>query len=392
VKFLTPWYQRAEPALCPGMLNLPTRRITLSALAILALVPAGASAKPHAQASQVEDRTSAAAANEISKEAWAAGEKLYGEKVTADLALSAYWTPERMRAAQDVDSAEFLERAYKEYEVVDAERQRQAQLDEEKGIKPPEPGPELLVKPDLDGEKPAARSAAFNPNLGINHPTARTNGKVFFNLSGGSFSCSASVINSEGKDTVWTAGHCVNAGSGSGAWATNWTFVPAYDDDLANPRPHGTWSARQLWTKTAWKNNSDFAEDMGVAIMNTRNGNHIVSQFGGHGLRANFGKYVFENAMGYPAEAPFDGGNLMRCWGSSSPEWSFLFWSSDTIKIPCDMTRGSSGGPWLHGYDGNYGYLNGVNSRIDRIVGPTIMLSPYFDNSAVSLYNATRFL
>ena len=29
---------------------------------------------------------------------------------------------------------------------------------------------------------------------------------------------------------------------------------------------------------------------------------------------------------------------------------------------------------------------------IDRIVGPTIMLSPYFDDSAVSLYNTTRFL
>ena len=101
---------------------------------------------------------------------------------------------------------------------------------------------------------------------------------------------------------------------------------------------------------------------------------------------------VFENAFGYPSESPFDGGNLMRCWGTSSPEWSFLFWSSDTIKISCDMTRGSSGGPWLNGYDGNYGYLNGVNSRIDRIVGPTIMLSPYFDDSAVSLYNSTRFL
>ena len=34
------------------------------------------------------------------------------------------------------------------------------------------------------------------------------------------------------------------------------------------------------------------------------------------------------------------------------------------------MTRGSSGGGWLYGYNGNWGWLNGVNSRIDRIVGP----------------------
>ena len=55
---------------------------------------------------------------------------------------------------------------------------------------------------------------------------------------------------------------------------------------------------------------------MGVAIMNTRTGQHIVSQFGGHGLRANIGKNVFEiRLFGYPAESPFDGGNLMRCSG-----------------------------------------------------------------------------
>ena len=56
------------------------------------------------------------------------------------------------------------------------------------------------------------------------------------------------------------------------------------------------------------------------------------------------------------------------------------------------MTRGSSGGAWLNGWDGNWGYLNGINSRIDRITAPTIMLSPYFDDTAWSLYNATRYL
>ncbi|HWK26852.1 MAG TPA: hypothetical protein VNS09_09830 [Solirubrobacter sp.] len=377
-----------------GMLNtLPTRRAGLAALAILALLPSAAAAKkPTAKASQDADRTSVVAENEISKDAWAAGQKLYGDKVTADQALSAYWTPERMRKAEPVDGAPFLERAYKAYQALDAKRQEQAKADEAKGVKPPEPGPELLVKPDTSGAKAAAKAAAFNPNLPSSHATARTIGKVFFNLNGGSFSCSAAVVNSEGKDTVWTAGHCVADGQGNGAWATNWTFVPAYDDDLADPRPYGTWSAKQLWTKTAWRNGADFAEDMGVAIMNTRNGQHIVTQFGGHGLRANAGKSVFEYAFGYPGESPFDGGNLFRCSGTSTPEWSFLFWSSDTIQIKCDMTRGSSGGPWLNGYDGNYGYLNGVNSRIDRIVGPTIMLSPYFDGSAVSLYNSTRFL
>ena len=374
------------------------RRIGFTAAAVLActsaVVPAAASAKGTAHAAQAAPDTLGAKAA-LTADAWAAGREKYGADATADQALSAYWTPERMKAAVNVDSAPFLLDAYKRYEALDARRQQEAKANEDAGIKPPEQGPELLVKPQADGTLAktgtTARAAAFNPNLASNAPTARTMGKVFFNMGTGSFSCSATVVNSEGLDTVWTAGHCVEQGS-SGGWASNWTFVPAFDDDLANPRPFGTWSANQLWTKTAWANNSDFAEDMGVAIMNTHNGSHIVSAFGGQGLRANYGKSVFENAFGYPAESPFDGGNLFRCWGTSSPEWSFLFWSSDTIKIPCDMTRGSSGGAWLHGYDGNWGYLNGVNSRIDRIVAPTIMLSPYFDDSAVSLYNSTRWL
>jgi hypothetical protein len=159
--------------------------------------------------------------------------------------------------------------------------------------------------------------------------------------------------------------------------------VPAYDDDLANPAPFGVWTAVALYTMTAWINNSDFAEDMGVAIMNTNGGNHIVGLLGGQGLTAHQGFNLTENAFGYPAEAPFDGGNLYRCVGGTTQE------SAQTLRIPCDMTRGSSGGGWLLNWDGNWGYLNGVNSRIDQIVNPTWMASPYFDDSAVVLYDFT---
>ena len=373
------------------------RRLGVAAVAVLActsaLVPSAASAAPKARAAQ--DAGSVSTAPEVSSVALEAGRQKFGADVTPHQAVSAYWTPERMRSATPVDEAPFMAEAAKRFEGVEIARQKKAGVDAARGVRPKPQGPELSVPPATNGEvanaKPAASAAAFNPNLNYWQPTAYTNGKVFFNMNGGSFVCSAAIVNTEGKDTVWSAGHCIHGGSG-GQWATNWQFVPAYDDDLANPAPYGTWTAAQLWSRTAWTNNSDFTEDMGVAIMNTRLGWHIVDYFGGHGFRANQGKNVFENAMGYPAEWPFDGGNLMRCWGTSSPEWTVLWITSETIKIPCDLTRGSSGGPWLHGYDGNWGYLNGVNSRIDRIVGPTIMLSPYFDDTAVSLFNTTRWL
>jgi hypothetical protein len=56
------------------------------------------------------------------------------------------------------------------------------------------------------------------------------------------------------------------------------------------------------------------------------------------------------------------------------------------------MNRGASGGPWLYGYDGNLGYLNGVNSRANQLPNATRIITPYFDNSAADLYNTTRFL
>jgi V8-like Glu-specific endopeptidase len=376
---------------------LSARRVGLAAVAVLActsaLVPSAASAKPKARAAQ-DTSGSVSSTPTLSSAALAAGRAKYGADATPQQAVSAYWTPERMRAAKSIDEAPFVASAFQRFQITQAARQRAASVNAQRGVRPQAKGPALTVAPQTASEvasKPAAAASAYNPNFNYWQPTAYTNGKVFFNMNGGSYQCSAAIVNTEGKDTVWTAGHCVNAGSG-GQWATNWTFVPAYDDDLANPAPYGYWYASQLWSRNAWINSSDFAEDMGVAIMSPRNGWKIVAYFGGHGFRANIGKNVWENTFGYPAEGPFDGGNLNECWGTSSPEWSVLFWSSETLKVPCDMTRGESGGPWLNGYDGNWGYLNGINSRIDRIVGPTVTFSPYFDDTAVSLFNATRYL
>ena len=326
----------------------------------------------------------------LTPDAKAAGAAKHGPNATVEQALEAYWTPEAMRTAVPADKDPQLAaqgRAYLD----------KVKADQAKGKKPvtndgpvrSADGAGSVVFQEAEG---GPTEAAYNPNLPYYVPAAYTQGKVFYLKAGVRYVCSGTIINSEGKDTVWTAGHCVHGGRG-GTWHSNWTFVPAYDDDLANPRPYGTWSANHLWSKNAWIGSSDFSQDMGVAIMNMNFGYHIVDYFGGQGLTVNRGKSgVFEQAFGYAAESPFDGGNLLRCQGYTSPEWDALFVWSQTVKIPCDLTRGSSGGAWLYGFNGSWGQLNGVNSRIDRIVGPTIMLSPYFDDDAWSLFNSTRYL
>jgi V8-like Glu-specific endopeptidase len=349
--------------------------LALAAAPALALGTPATAAQPPAPAAASTGTVGGTAT--VSAEAWAAGRAAHGPDVTAAEAVAAYWTPERMRAAKPIEDSTRYADAARAFERRVQDRQADTR------------GTERSFPPAAGAlGAPAAVPAALNPNFASNHPTARTSGKVFFQMSGGTFQCSGTVINSEGQDTVWTAGHCVHGGAG-GAWATNWQFVPAFDDDLGNPRPFGTWTAIQLFSRTAWVNNSNFGEDMGVAIMGTLNGNHIVTQLGGQGLRVNQSRTTTENAFGYPAEAPFDGGNLMRCAGTTAPESPG---ATETLRMPCDMTRGSSGGGWLNGWDGNFGFLNGINSRIDRIVNPTIMLSPYFDDTALSLYNDTRNL
>lgn len=32
----------------------------------------------------------------------------------------------------------------------------------------------------------------------------------------------------------------------------------------------------------------------------------------------------------------------MRRWGNSSPEWTVFWVTSETIELPCDMTRGET--------------------------------------------------
>lgn len=333
------------------------------------------------------DTTNTSSTSPLTSAAKLAGRAKFGARASYEQSLEAYWTPARMAAATPIEEDKEFQAAAKKYTVELKELQKA-------GKKPVTNDGPVRTLEGADSKRFGGVEAAYNPNAPYYTPTAYTQGKVFFTKpGGGNYVCSGTIINSEGKDTVWTAGHCVHGGKGSTGWHYNWSFVPAYDDDLANPRPYGTWTARSLASRTAWTNNSDFSQDIGVATMNTNFGGwHIVDYFGGQGFTVNRGKSgVYEYAFGYPAEWPFDGGNLYRCQGYTSPEWDILITWSQTVKIPCDMTRGSSGGGWLYSYNGNWGYLNGVNSRIDRIVGPTIMLSPYFDDDAWSLYNFTRY-
>lgn len=215
-------------------------------------------------------------------------------------------------------------------------------------------------------QQPAAAAAAVSA----------TTGKVFFTLGGVDFVCSGSATSSTNGDVVSTAGHCVN--EGPGAFATNWAFVPAYSN---GSRPFGTWTARILVTTSAWANQGDINYDGGFAVMNTLNGAHLTAVVGGQGIGFNFARGLTYDAYGFPAAPPFNGETLQSCSGTAQAD---TFGGTQSQSIPCNMTGGSSGGPWFTG-----GVQNSINSFGYTGV-PNRMFGPYFGTEIQSAFTSAQ--
>ncbi|GIE87668.1 trypsin-like serine peptidase [Actinoplanes regularis] len=217
-------------------------------------------------------------------------------------------------------------------------------------------------------------------------PPKATSGKVFFvGADGGNYVCSGSTVNSDGKNLVFTAGHCVSNGSGTWYNSAPWTFVPGYDNGSA---PYGYWTARELWTRTAWHNGANRAEDIGAGVMNTNaGGTRIVNYVGGQGIEWNYPLSQYQFQFGYPTRTPFNGQVLKYCTGQSYSDGGHN-------GINCNMTEGASGGPWLDDFDGTFGWLDSVNSWVFwNSSGVRYKWNgPYFGNNARDFYNTVANL
>jgi V8-like Glu-specific endopeptidase len=283
---------------------------------------------------------------------------------TTGSAVTGYWTPERMASAIPADAP-----ASASSRTATADR------------KPDGPAG------SVDAAGPSTFSATGSQaaeGVGILLNESQTVGKVFFSnpANGLNYVCSGAALNSGKKRLVQTAGHCVHGGAG-GQWMNNWAFVPRYRNGA---RPFGTWYAYQLTSRTAWINSSNSDEDMGIAIMGDLNGQRIVNVVGGNGLRWNWGYSVSVTILGYPAGAPFTGELQYFCQGTT---WNG---HGQQVRAWCNMTGGSSGGPWLQEYNdqNGLGYINSVVSH--RHDDANQMDGPYFDNDIKSLYDFAESL
>jgi V8-like Glu-specific endopeptidase len=311
--------------------SLASGLLTLSAAAVLALTTAGgATAAPAEEKDKNASVTSA---------------------VLDAAGVAEYWTADRMRSAipGDVLAGKALERGNRSSSAI-VEKGKNSQVKATKG-----------------------RPTIAQSEVPVSHI-----GKVFFTLGGSNYVCSGNAVSSTNGSTVSTAGHCLN--EGPGAFATKFIFVPAYENGAA---PYGQWTAKSLHAPTQWSGSGDMAYDTGFAVMNRDASNRTLTEVvGGSGVAFNQPRGLAYKSFGYPAASPFNGETLKSCTGTATNDPNNPQFG--TQGISCDMTGGSSGGPWFIGTDSS-GLQNSVNSYgYNR---SAVMYGPFWGSVIQQTYN-----
>ncbi|MUU70450.1 serine protease [Pseudarthrobacter sp. GA104] len=310
--------------------SLASGLLSLSAAAVLALTSAGgATAAPTA----TEDNKNPSVTSAI-----------LDTSGVAD-----YWTADRMRSAVpgDVLAGKALERGNRS-------------------------STDVVEK----GKDTTVKATKGKPTIAQSEAPVKHIGKVFFSMGGSNYVCSGNAVSSGNNSTVATAGHCVN--EGPGANATNFIFVPAYENGAA---PYGKWTAKALYSPTAWSRDGNMAYDTGFAVMSPLNGKTLTAVVGGSGVAFNQAYGLTYKSFGYPAAAPFNGETLKSCTGTATRDT--INPQFETQGIRCDMTGGSSGGPWFIGTSSD-GIQNSINSYgYNR---SAVMYGPYWGSVIQATY------
>src|SRR6266487_141123 len=210
-----------------------------------------------------------------------------------------------------------------------------------------------------------------------------TVGKVFMtNEAGQDMACSGTAVASSNSSVVDTAGHCLYW---NGGWVKNVIFCPLYENGST---PYGCWAARDLEAPSDWINArpNDFHHDFGMAIVSPNSQGVLTDLVGGAGWAYNEPVDQPFYAYGYPAAYPFDGQTRRSCESPSGTIWRHG--GGSVVSIPCNMTGGSSGGPWFTKSGDNW-YLDGHNDFISSMQ-PGHMFSPYYDDTWYALYDKAQ--
>ncbi|MGA4846838.1 trypsin-like serine peptidase [Streptomyces sp. G5(2025)] len=209
----------------------------------------------------------------------------------------------------------------------------------------------------------------------------KTVGRLFFvNANGADTWCTATAVKSANRSAVMTAAHCVRRGSSPYNTNSSMVFVPGYHK---GQKPHGVFAVRQALAPRTWE--KDSTNDMSALVVDAdKSGRKLTDVVGGQAIAFNRPVGDKVSAFGYSATRPQLGEELLRCVGTAKKK-------SGLQAIPCDMSGGSSGGPWLADFKSSTGkgVLISVNSALDSLT-PTEMRAEVLGATAKKVYDRAQ--
>ena len=284
----------------------------------------------------------------------------------------AYWTPERMKNAKPRDFT----------------------FDAVRGFQP--------TKGKPGGGGGGGAGSVLGASWTAGGDILKGTGRVYFTLGGSNYICSGSVVQegNPNQSIVLTAGHCATENDGA-TKATNWLFIPSFDTaptyTCANTT-YGCWVADAVYSdKTFFTaggfNNTAVVHDWsfavvgnggksGTAQLDTTVGVRFPIQYGG----VSNGNTL--SAFGYPAAGKYHGSDLVYCRGAIGQDANT---GNTTWSMPCDMTGGSSGGPWVAASNTtSYPQASTILSSLNSYgySGQTKMFGPKFNSNTKAVFDA----
>ncbi|KAB8196901.1 hypothetical protein FH608_008955 [Nonomuraea phyllanthi] len=238
--------------------------------------------------------------------------------------------------------------------------------------------------------------------------TPTTSGKVFFiGADGLPHWCSGTAVQSQYRNVVATAGHCVYDTQRPGSTLDRWVFVPGYS---AGTAPWGLYVGKQVAGHYDFLLFNDYDRD--YAFVNVYSGvvssaSHevtdvgtLVDNVGGQGLAWNQPSGSAVDVFGYPAgphpdgTRPYTGQTLESSSGRTTTAQAPSVKAEEFTAVDSPFTgEGSLGSSWLLGYHKSklMGYLNGMTVSVADTDGDLrfdTSLSPYFDGELFEVYQA----
>ena len=209
----------------------------------------------------------------------------------------------------------------------------------------------------------------------------RSVGRIFFRQGGVAYTCSGASVVGKPRQIVFTAGHCLNDGAGATAahWSTDVIFVPGRQPGRFK-NPYGRFAAINLWVPQGWSFEGRDEFDMGAFNVGKNQKRQTLRRaVGALGFAYNESRIQHWDIFGYPAKWPFKGDVLTTCSTQHAVD-DGAGGGFDPIGVGCDMTGGSSGGPWIIRLRrGNM--LNGITTY-GYSAQPGAVYGPYFETTA----------